>query len=302
MRKTILVTLSIIFTLSFAADVYAAELYNPDIPRVVDNADVLLPEHEAILEKRAAQIFEKYGMDFVIYTDDDAHGKDIATGADDFYDEYGYGSAEDRSGSLLYVCFDPSVRSWYTSTCGKAIDYFDYDNINIIDDAIESNMQEGDFSLAFMIYADYVDQLYAEGTLQHKDAQQEHSGNNSIIEDMEETYKQGMITEYKNSLPLMIITSVVMGIIIGLGSVGKAESGMKTVEQAYDADNYDAPRGFNLTRSEDIFLTMTITRVPKPEKNDNNRGGGFHSGGSTFTGGHFSGGGTFHSGGGGRHF
>ncbi len=301
MRKFILVTLSMIFTLSFAATCYAAELYNPDIPRVVDNADVLTPENEAILEKRADQIFEKYGMDFVIYTDDDAHGKDIVSGADDFYDENGYGSAEDRSGSLLYVCFDPAVRAWYTSTCGKAIDYFDYDNINIIDDAIEDNMQEGDYSLAFMIYADYVDQLYADGTLYDKDAHQEYYGNNNIIENMEEAYKQAMITEFRESLPIMIITSVVLGALVGLSAVGKAQSGMKTVQDAYDADNYDAPKGFNLTRAEDIFLTMTITRVPKPQKNDNH-GGGVHSGGSTFTGGHFSGGGTFHSGGGGRHF
>ena len=301
MRKILSVALSILLVLCCTAGVFAAELNNPDIQRVVDRADVLSAAEEEIIEDLAHQIFEKYGMDFVVYTDSDAHGKDVVSGADDFYDENGYGSGEDKSGSLLYICFDPEVRSWYTSTCGKSMDYFDNDVINIIDDAMEPYMLEGNFAQAIMVHADYVDELYEKGSLHSEEDHKVYDGKGGYREYEEQPVKGDIVSGIKEVFPVTLGFALVIGLIAGLSGRKKALASMHTVADAASAEEYDVPGGFKLTRSENIFLTMTIHRVPKAQNNNNN-GGGLHSGKSSFSGVHVSSGGSFHSGGGGRHF
>ena len=304
MKRILSVALSILLLLCCTIGVFAAELNNPDIPRVVDNADVLTAAEEEILEDLAKQIFDKYGMDFVVYTDVDARGKNVEAGAEDFYDENGYGSSDDFSGSILYICFDPDVRSWYTSACGKSMDYFDNDSVNIIDDAMEPYMLEGDFARAIMVHADYVDELYEKGSLHSEEDHKVYDGEGGYREYKEQPVKGDIVSGVKEVFPVTLGFALVIGLMAGLVGRKKALASMHTVANASRADAYDVPGGFKLTRAENIFLTMSIHRVPKaqPQNNNNSGSGGIHSGGSSFHASHMSSGGHMHSGGGGRHF
>lgn len=297
MRKLFSIVLALLMAFSFTAMAFAQGTNNPELERVVDYADIFSDAEEDALEAMIWEVIGTYGMDLVVYTDDDAHGKDIVAGADDFYDEQGYGCGEMKSGSLLYICFDPSVRSWYTSTCGKSIEYFDYDNINIIDDAMEPFMLDGYFFEAVSTHIEYVSELYSKGSLYNQNHEiyngegySRYEGNHEQQSEPEPVWK---------TLLAALFFGLFIGLVAGLAARKKAIASMTTVGVAGRADEYTIPGGFRLSRAENIFLTMSISRVPKVQHNNN---GGMHSGGSSFTGGHISSGGSFHSGGGGRHF
>ena len=279
MKKVLSIILALMIVAGFGSTVFAAQPNNPALPRVVDYADVLTAQEEEYLEQLALGFAENYDVDFVIYIDSSSHGKSDEAGAEDFYDENGYGVGNDFSGSICYICLEPGNSFVYTSACGKSINYFDYNNINIIDDATVGYYANGDFYQGLVVYADHVNELYKSGSL--------YEETDSSILDM---------------LPSAGIVSVILGLGVGFISRSKALRSMHTVANANKAEAYKVPGSFNLSRSENIFLTMTVTRVPKADANHNQpHANGMHSGGSSFSGPHMSSGGHMHSGGG-RHF
>ena len=298
MKRIISAIAALITVLCMGSSVFAADLHNPDLNRVVDKAGIFTDGERETLESNIKKLTDKYGMDFVIYTDEDAHGKTLEKGAEDFYDEQGYGVGDENSGSLVYICFDPSIRAWYTTACGESIKYFDYDNINIIDDAIEHNMIEGNFFGAMITYIDYVNELYERGSLYDKEARQYYGG------DGWQSYgePEPQSSEKKQSYLVMGGFSVVAGLVAGIAARSNALKSMKTVELQTQADNYKAQGSFKLTRSENILMSVMVNRVPKSQPPQNKGSGGMHSGGSSFSSSHMSSGGHMHSGGGGRHF
>ena len=302
MRKVLSLALAVLMALGFGAVAFADSLCNPDLPRVADYADCFTDEEEENLAQKIAAVTEAYGKDIVIYTDIDAHGKSIEAGAEDFYDENGYGYGENKSGTILYICFDPDVRSWYTSACGDSISYIDYDTINIIDDAMEAMMVNAEFYDAVCMHIDCLDELYANGKLYNEDSHQVYTGDGEYrnYQDEDSGWTTSDEPVWKMLLAALFF-GLCTGLAVGAAAKKKAIASMTTIGIAGRADDYTIPGSFRLSRAENIFLTMTVSRVAKAQ-NNNNGGGGMHSGGSSFTGGHISSGGSFHSGGGGRHF
>ena len=90
----------------------------------------------------------------------------------------------------------------------------------------------------------------------------------------------------------LIIGGLIVSVVLGISIAGSAKKAMNTVRTAANADRYAVPGSFNMRRSNDIFLYMTVVRTEKPK---NNGGGG---GGSRFSGGYSSSGGMSFSGGG----
>ena len=281
MKKVLSSLLALMIVLGMGITAFAGAPNNPSLPRVVDKADVLSVEEEQELESLASQIQEKYDVDFVIYTDSSSNGKSDEQGAEDFYDENGYGVGEDASGSICYICLEPGNRFVYTSACGKSIYYFTYDSINIIDDATVGYYADGNFYQGLVVYADYVDELYKNGSL--------YSSSGEIINREERPVKN----DWMDVLPGAGIISLMLGFGIAFTARKKAKDSMISVANATKAEEYKVRGSFNLSRSENIFLTMTVSRVPRVQ-NENNS----HSGGSSFSGPHISSGGSTHSGGG----
>ena len=120
----------------------------PELPRVVDNADLLTGEEEADLAERIASLISELGFDIVILTNGNGYGgKNVVAFADDYYEEHGYGVGSDNSGILFLV--DLAERDLYFSTCGKAITVFTDYGINQLYNAVVSYFSNGDYASGF---------------------------------------------------------------------------------------------------------------------------------------------------------
>ena len=57
-----------------------------NLPRLVDDADLLKDSQELVLEEKLGEISEKYQCDVVIVTKDSLDGMEATPYADDYYD------------------------------------------------------------------------------------------------------------------------------------------------------------------------------------------------------------------------
>ncbi len=265
----------------------------------VDWADILSDSEEKLLDDRMSEICANRKIDVVIYTDDSSYGKSYMEAADAFYDER-IGTEPDRNGVLLFVCMEPGNRGWWTTTTGTMIDLFGYDEINIIDDAIEPYLVDGDYYGAFDKWLDYVDVLVRDGKFTRD--------NLPAIEDKYEDYWDFERVDEDTEMPEEAKTGIkagaatVAGAAGALGTAGSMKAKMKTVRRATSAGRYLRKDSFKLRRKNNMLISKTVTRSRIAESSGGGGGGIHHSGHSSFSGGHHSSGGGFHGGGGGRHF
>ena len=111
---------------------------------VADLADIFSPAEEAELQHEALTLGNKYQMDIVIVTTNDAQGKSAMAFADDYFDNNGYGVGENLNGILLLLDYDN--REVWISTSGSGIEYLTDAKIeDILDDIFAGNkMASGD--------------------------------------------------------------------------------------------------------------------------------------------------------------
>lgn len=267
-----------------------------DGPRVIDNAKVFDSVDIENLEGYIDFIISKYGYDLVIYTDCISDGRSNMEIADEFYDSQGLGFDENLSGSLLFINFDSNQRGWWTTATGNSMNYFDEDNINVVDDAIYDYMVDGAYFNAMYTYLECVDQLYETGSLYIRPGDDDYE----YYHDQDVGIVESPADALLGSLPL-----AAFGFLASFALAKyNATRNMKSIKRATTAENYKVNGSFKLFRREDIFRGTTIARVPIAQANNDNNGHSdyhttIHTGGSSFSGGHFSsGGGGFHNGGG----
>lgn len=70
-----------------------------DMPRLVDDSDVLSAEEETALLSRLDGVSEAHQFDLVVVIVDDFAGMSAMDYADDFFDYNGYGYGDGRDGS-----------------------------------------------------------------------------------------------------------------------------------------------------------------------------------------------------------
>ena len=266
--------------------------------RVIDNAGLFNQTDIENLESYIDLIISKYGYDLAIYTDSISDGRSNMEIADEFYDSSGMGLDDKLSGTLLFINFDSNQRGWWTTVTGDSMNYFDEDNINVIDDAIFDYMVEGDYFIALYTYLECVDQLYESGSLYVRPGDDNY----------EYYYNRDYEIDYKPNIAGIMLESLPISIFAFMASFTlarfNASRSMKSIKKATSAENYKVNGSFKLFRREDIFRGTTVARVPIAQANNDNNGHSdhhttIHTGGSSFSGGHFSsGGGGFHSGGG----
>ena len=92
--KLTLVTIFFVLLLSvnFMLPVFAAD----DIPRLVDEADLLSDDEEMALTGQLNEISERQQVDIVVVTVNSLEGAETMGFADDLYDYNGYGFGEER--------------------------------------------------------------------------------------------------------------------------------------------------------------------------------------------------------------
>lgn len=280
MKKTVYFIL-LVMLLSLAVPALGAELpdwypadpanferfHDPNAPRVVDNADILTDAEEHTVETLISGLREKFGCDFVFYSDVTTYGLGEEVWAADFYDFNGYGVGPEYNGCLLFVCMDPTNRCWWTCATGETQSLFTFDAINRVDNKLQPYMVSGNYGAGIIDYYDSMKTLFRTG--------------------------HGPRTADDYFLPAVI--SVIIGFLAAFIARGILKGKMKTVEEKRQAGAYQVPGSVVLRSSQDIFLRKTVNRTKRVTEQRTSGGGG---GGSSFSGGYHGSSGVSHTGGG----
>lgn len=129
--------------------------------RVYDMAELLDEETETELESQIAQKRAELGLDIVIVTrgegslSGETEEKTSQEYADDFYDEGGFGSGNDKDGILFLI--DMESRELVLSTAGKAIRIFTDQRIETMLDHVYEGASEGDFEDSAAVFLEDVE-------------------------------------------------------------------------------------------------------------------------------------------------
>ncbi len=248
-----------------------------DYFRIVDNANILLPEEVDYLEDYATQLYDYYGIDAVILTVDSLMGETPQDYADDFYDTAGY--SEDGVLFLLAM----SEREWYISTSGilryALTDY----GVQQVGESTLPYLGEGLWFDGFCTYLfalpEYLD-AYADGT--PVDGYADYSGDYYHGEQEEVLYYEEEFTPWFG-------LSLFCGIVVASIAVLIMRFSMNTKRAQRGASAYMNSGSWKLTQHRDMFL---YSRVTKTRKQESSSGGGSSV--------HRSSSGRSHGGGGGK--
>lgn len=239
--------------------------------RLVDNADLLTDEEEALLRGKLDEVSERQQFDVVIVTASTINGKSPMAYADDFFDYNGYGQGADRSGALLLISMED--RDWWISTRGYGITALtDFGIEKIGDDMIRDGLSDADYYDAFVTFVKDCDSYVT----QAKNGTPVDRG----------SYKPPF--EIVKRLGISAVVGLIVSLIVGSSLKGK----MVSVRKATAAADYTRPGSFVLRDQSDVFLYNNVTRTAKPQETRSGGGGGSST--------HTSSSGASHGGGGGK--
>lgn len=238
--------------------------------KVFDEANLLTADDISTLDNDANTLGNKYNMDIVIVTIDDAEGKDSREFADDYYDYNGF-----KADGILFL-IDMDNSEVYISTSGQAIKYItDERNEKILDTVFDSGIGDGDYYNSIKGFLSSTQQYLEAGIPSDQFSEDEKADNSLSLLD-------GII-------------SVISGAFVSGGFFLKTKS-------KYKMKNLPKPLNFrsnsivNFGTQEDRLVDTFMTQRIIPKSNDNNNSS---SSGKSTT--HTSSSGNTH-GGGGRKF
>ena len=267
MKKRILLLLSAL--LLFITIVIPA-FATGDLPRLVDNADIVTDSEESALISKLDEISERQQVDIVIVTADSLDGKTPMEYADDFYDYNGYGFGESKDGVLLLVSMED--RDWYISTTGYGITAFTDKGIEYIGKQLKSHLSDGEYAEAFTKYAELCDEFITKAK----------TG---------EPYDSHNLPKEPFNIAWNLLVAFVVGLIIAVIVTNTMKGKLKTVRMQYAANGYVKANSMNITESRDLFLYTQVTRVEKPKETSSSDDSSTHTSSSGET--HGGGGGKF---------
>lgn len=253
MKKQTIYAMSAALIIGSAVPAFAADRI-PDerqLPRLVDEADILDADEEKLLEPKLDRISEEYRCDVAVVTTLGTDGKNTRDYADDFYDYFGYGYGEGDDGILLLV--DMESRQWAISTYGFGIEAFTDDGLDYIGEKFLPYLKDGDYYNAFDEYAGLCGVFL----------KQARTG---------ESFDGGAMPKEPFSL-MWIPASIIIGAVVSLIVTGIMRMKMKTVRSRLTASEYVKPGSLKLTGSRDLFLYSRVTRTERPKDNDSSGGG-----------------------------
>jgi len=239
------------------------DFHDDSAPRVVDRADIFSDREERAFAAQLQALRDKHGVDFVLLTDDYTYDFPRDVYAADYYIYNGYGTGDDSSGMILFICMEPGYRGFWDGGTGSCESLFTGKNQDRLDDQLYDYMVDGEYAAGVENYFNNVDKLFSTGRVPRA------SG---------EYAKLGGIAG-------------VIGLIVSAISQAFLRSGMKTVSVARSAESYLEPGSLKLTHSRDIFLHRSVTRTRRKTESRSGGGGGSSGHTSSSSGHSFSGGG-----------
>jgi len=233
MKKIISFLLVLTFVLMGATVSYAENL-----PRLVDEAELLSSSEEAEIESRLDEISERQKMDIVIVAVDGLGGKSPRNFADDYFDS-GYGFGDNKDGILLLISMEE--RDWYISTRGFGITAFTDAGLDYISEKIVPYMREGDFYSGFEVFAELCDEFIG----------QARNG---------KPYDEGNMPKEPLGF-IWIVVAIGVGLVVALIVTASMKSQLKNVRAKTEASDYIRKGSLNITNSRDLFLYRNVSRV-----------------------------------------
>ncbi len=241
-----------------------------DLPRLVDQADLLTDSEESALSDRLDEISERHQFDVVVVTVDSLEGETAVVYADDFYDYNGYGFGDERDGILLLISMEE--RDWCISTTGYGITAFTDAGQAYISERFVTDLSVGDYAAAFTNFAVLCDAFITQA-------------------DTGEPYDIDHLPQEPFDLVWNLAVALIIAFVISLIVTGIMRGQLKTVHSQSEADNYIKQGSMHLTRKNDLYLYRHVNRRKKAENNSSTRSG--NPGGSQT---HKSSSGTTHGG------
>ena len=222
---------------------------------VTDGADLLTESEERELNTTLADISDTYGAQIAVVTLPSLNVS-IDYYVNELYDSGDYGYGSDKAGVLLLVCMNP--REYRILSNGFAADAISSYDIDVISDAIVSDLSAGDYAEAFATYASE-----------------------------SEYYLNGYINGFPFEFGPNLLLAVIVGLIIALIAVSSMKAQLKSVRRQNQANAYVKSGSMNITRAGDYFMYRTVTRRPKPQNNSSSSsssrtGGSRNVGGGRF--------------------
>lgn len=282
------------FASLFIVSPIVAAASEPETGRFVYDDAGLLSENEVLdLEDECTSYGTGAGIEIYILTHDDASAPYVETYIENFEDQL-------PAGDRVYIALDMQERDVFIEGYGKAETYIHSKRISEIIDKITPSLSDGNYFDAFSTYiqmsADYMsddselnyDHDYTAGTPQSSDP----NAANYDPTWPSDNSSDSQLPSFLSNIWIQLLIAVV----IGASTVGimAFNSGGRMTVTGY---NYMDQSHSGLIGRRDDYIRTTVTRVRKPENNNNGGRGGFNAGG--FRGG-VSAGGRSHSSGGGK--
>lgn len=246
--------------------------------RLADNASLLTEEERETVAALLDTVSARCGADIVVVTTDSLDGKTPRDFADDFFDQNGFGTGEERSGVLLMVCMN--TRDWYISTSGTGMTAVTAAGREYIAKQFLGDLSGGFYADAFTTFANKCDDLF------ERTAQGDPYDSTGTSDD----YDDDFVFDGK-AVAINLLIALVIAFVIALIVTGAMRAKLKTVRRQAAADSYVKAGSLNITESSDLFLYSHLDRRERPKDDDH----GGSNGGP-----HISSGGVTHDGGGGK--
>lgn len=272
-----------------------SEASGPETGRFVYDDAGLLTETEVLdLEEMCTTYGTQAGIEVYILTHDDPSAPYVETYIENFEDQLPVG---DR----VYIALDMEERDVFMEGYGKAETYIHSKRISEIIDKITPDLSDGDYYDAFATYiqmsADYMsddselnyDHNYTADTPQSSNP---NASNYDPTWPSESNTSDSQLPGFLSNIWIQLLIAVIIG--ASTVAIMAYNSGGRMTVSGY---SYMDQNHSGLIGRRDDYIRTTVTRVRKPENNNNAGRGGFNAGG--FRGG-ISGGGRSHSSGGGK--
>jgi len=202
---------------------------------IIDNAGLLSPLNKASLLASVDSAASAYNFDLVIVTEKNIGPSSPKEYADNFFDNNGYGTGQNRDGCLFLLVTES--RDYYFSTSGRGINILNSAAYNKLESGIVKMLKENDFFGAFRTFLlDWEEFLALDA-------------------------KGRSYNFFQRWNLVLVIIAWILALAIGFIVVRSWKTAMNTVLPQTQAAAYVVPGSLEFKEKRDSFLYSTVNKI-----------------------------------------
>ena len=219
-----------------------------------DGADLLTDHQEQELLTTLNRIRADYQVDVIVVTVDSIGSYSPESYVNYLFDSQGYGYGANQDGVLLLVAMES--RDYQILANGLGADAISDSDLDSLCGVVESYLRDGDYMGAFCAFAEEC----------------EYEINGAI---------NGFPFDWGKNLLIALVVGLAIALIVVLVMLSQ----LKSVKPKHGAAEYTKADGLHMTRSSDLFLYRTVSRIRRETESSGSHGSGGSSGGGRRVGG-----------------